>query len=81
MWFILSTTINTLFLKESFLNKTENPGLFLIQMFFDSKSDEIVNIYSQAFPDEQSKVVILLNDLDPSNSNKYQNITKTNMKD
>ena len=61
--------------------KRKNPGLFLIQMFFDAKSDEIVNIYSQAFPDEQSKVVILLNDLDPSNSNKYQNITKTNMKE
>ena len=61
--------------------KRKNPGLFLIQMFFDAKSDEIINIYSQAFPDEQSKVVNLLGDLDPSNSNKYQNIVKTNLKD
>ena len=61
--------------------KRKNPGLFLIQMFFDAKSDEIINIYSQAFPDEQSKVINLLGDLDPSNSNKYQNIVKTNLKD
>ena len=61
--------------------KRKNPGIFLVKMFFDAKSDEIINIYSGAFPDEQSKIINILNDLDPSNSNKYQNIIKTNSKD
>ncbi|MCK6650026.1 MAG: DUF4835 family protein [Bacteroidia bacterium] len=50
------------------------PLSFAMQIFFNAKSDEIINIFSGAFSDEKSKVVTLLNDIDPTNSNKYQKI-------
>ncbi|MDQ3047195.1 MAG: DUF4835 family protein [Bacteroidota bacterium] len=50
------------------------PLSFSMQVFFNAKSDEVVNIFSGAFSDEKSKVVNLLNEIDPTNSNKYQKI-------
>ncbi|MBN8696820.1 MAG: DUF4835 family protein [Bacteroidetes bacterium] len=50
------------------------PLSFAMQVFFNAKSDEIINIFSGAFSDEKSKVITLLNDIDPTNSNKYQKI-------
>ena len=46
------------------------PLSFSLQVFFISKADEIVNIFSGAFSDEKSKIVNLLNEIDPTNSNK-----------
>ncbi|MGQ0829328.1 MAG: type IX secretion system protein PorD [Bacteroidota bacterium] len=50
------------------------PLSFSTQVFFNAKSDEIINVFSGAFADEKSKVVNLLNEIDPTNSNKYQKI-------
>ncbi|MES2592636.1 MAG: DUF4835 family protein [Bacteroidota bacterium] len=50
------------------------PLSYSLQVFFNAKSDEIINIYSGAFPDEKAKMVNLLNEIDPTNSNKYQKI-------
>ena len=54
------------------------PLSFSMQIFFIAKADEIVNIFSGAFSDEKSKVVALLNEIDPTNSNKYTKITAGN---
>lgn len=54
------------------------PLSFSLQVFFISKADEIVNIFSGAFSDEKSKIVNLLNEIDPTNSNKYTKITASN---
>ena len=50
------------------------PGSFLFKVFFDTKSDELVNIYSQGLPDEKNKVYTYLNTMDPANGTKYQKI-------
>lgn len=52
------------------------PGSFNMQLFFISKSDEIVSLFSKANPDEKSQIVPLLKTLDPANINKYQEILK-----
>lgn len=54
------------------------PLSFSMQVFFNAKSDEIINIFKGGFADEKSKVITLLNDIDPTNSNKYQKIMATN---
>jgi len=54
------------------------PLSFSLQVFFIAKADEIVNIFSGAFSDEKSKIVNLLNEIDPTNSNKYTKITASN---
>lgn len=51
------------------------PGAFLLQIFFNAKVDEIVNIFSQSFPDNKNKVVNLMNQIDPAHTNKYQKLT------
>jgi hypothetical protein len=59
-----------------FLQKLYNakPGLFALQLTFDAKRDEIVNIYSdqRVSPTEKTTVANLLKEIDPANSSKYQ---------
>lgn len=52
----------------------DKPNSFNVQIFFLAKADEIINIFSQALPEEKTKAVNLLNVIDPANSNKYQKI-------
>lgn len=52
------------------------PNLYIMQMFFDAKSDELVNIFSKSYPDERNRVLAILNEIDPSNGNKYEKIAE-----
>lgn len=53
-----------------------DPYMHLLQVVYDAKSDEWVNLFSGSFPDEKTRVVAILKEIDPSNSNKYQKITQ-----
>lgn len=53
------------------------PSLYILQVFFDAKSDELVNIFSKSFPDERNRVLAILNECDPSNGTKYEKISKS----
>jgi hypothetical protein len=50
------------------------PASFNMQVFFNAKSDEVVNIFCGGTPEEKGKVVDLLNNIDPANTNKYGKI-------
>ncbi|MEN8115368.1 MAG: DUF4835 family protein [Bacteroidota bacterium] len=52
------------------------PSTYILQMFFDSKSDELVKIFSKSYPDERNRVMAILNEIDPSNGRKYESIAK-----
>lgn len=52
------------------------PSLYILQVFFDAKSDELVNIFSKSFPDERNRITVILNECDPSNGSKYEKILK-----
>ena len=54
--------------------KRQNPTTFILQLFFDAKSSELANLYSDAFPDEKARAINLLTELDPSNISKYNKI-------
>jgi hypothetical protein len=47
------------------------PASFIMELFFDAKTDELVNIFSKGFPDEKAKIVETLTTVDPANSTKY----------
>lgn len=47
------------------------PASFIMELFFNAKSDELVNIFSKGFPDEKAKIVETLTTVDPANSTKY----------
>jgi len=68
------TEIATIFpgMKEAV---TARPNTMLAQLFFQSKVDELVNIFSRSSDTQQRAAVsTALQELDPSNGNKYQQI-------
>jgi predicted LPLAT superfamily acyltransferase len=52
----------------------DKPGSYIMQTMLFTKSDEIVNIMSGAFPEVKTRVVNVLNEIDPANGTKYQAI-------
>ena len=52
------------------------PGLYALQLIFDGKRDEIINIFSdqRVAPMEKTNVVNILKEIDPGSSSKYQAI-------
>ena len=63
------------FIKKSIYR--ENASAFILKLFFDAKSDEIIKIYSEAFPNEKARIAKTLIEIDPSHSTKYQAITNS----
>jgi hypothetical protein len=53
------------------------PGLYLLQLMLDAKRDEIINIYSQAAPQDKVKIIAVLKEIDPANGAKYQKIMES----
>jgi len=53
------------------------PGSFILQVFFDAKTDELINIFSESFNDEKTRVYNILTDIDPANLTKYKKIIKS----
>lgn len=47
------------------------PNSYILQVFFDAKSDEILNIFKPAFADERKRVYNILSEVNPANSSKY----------
>jgi hypothetical protein len=45
-------------------------------LFFNAKTDELINIYKQGTPAEKEEILALLAELDPTNSNKYAKINQ-----
>jgi hypothetical protein len=48
--------------------------LYITQLFFDAKSNEMVSIFSQSYSDEQNRVILILKECDPTNATKYDRI-------
>ncbi len=50
--------------------------MYYIQVFFDAKSDELVNIFSESFPAEKTRVLNILTEVDNANASKYSRMTQ-----
>ncbi|MGZ3901764.1 MAG: type IX secretion system protein PorD [Bacteroidia bacterium] len=50
------------------------PASFNMQLFFNAKRDEIINIFKSATPEEKTKITDLLMQVDPANTTKYMKI-------
>ena len=59
---------------QNVYRRRPDPYMYFIQVVLDSKSDEIVNIFSEAFPEEKSRVILILTEIDPANKSKYEKI-------
>lgn len=52
------------------------PTSFMLQMFFNAKSDECVKLFQGGFPSEKAEAYNLLSKLNPGNLTKYEKIKK-----
>lgn len=55
---------------------TDRPNAFLLQVFFDAKSDEFVGIFKGARGDVKAKAKQTLSEVNPGNITKYEKITE-----
>jgi hypothetical protein len=62
-------------LQQVYRNKPDQ-FMILLQVVFEAKSDEWVNVFSESFPEEKTRVFAILKEIDPANTTKYQKITK-----
>jgi hypothetical protein len=56
---------------EKFVDAKPDPFLFYFQIVLDSKSDEIVQIFSQALAEDKRRIFDIMIKADPSNAAKY----------
>jgi hypothetical protein len=54
------------------------PASYNMQLLFNAKADEVVNIFKGATPDEKASAIETLNIIDPANATKYSKITEQN---
>lgn len=52
------------------------PDTYVNRIFFDAKSDELVNLFSKGSTDEKSRIMSVLTECDPANSGKYESIVQ-----
>ena len=52
------------------------PGNFQLKIFFNSKVDEIVSLFSDGLAKEKTQITNLVNKIDPTNQTKYDKILK-----
>jgi hypothetical protein len=50
------------------------PASFNMQLFFNAKCDELINIFKGATPEEKTKAIEILTLVDPSRTNRYNKI-------
>jgi hypothetical protein len=64
----------SLVLLQKIYREKPDPFMHLLQVKFDAKSDELINVFSDTNPDQANRVVAILREVDPANTPKYQRI-------
>jgi hypothetical protein len=70
-----TSMVESLRLVQDVFRRKPDPFMYLLQVVLESKTDELINIFTGAFPEEKSRVVQILTEIDPSNKAKYEKIT------
>ena len=74
-----TSMVESLRLIQDVYRRKPDPFMYLVQVVMDSKSAELINIFSDAFPEEKSRVVQILTEIDPANKAKYEKISSANV--
>jgi hypothetical protein len=73
-----TSMVESLKLVQDVYRKKPDPFMYYVQVVMESKSDELINIFAEAFPEEKSRVVQILTEIDPANKAKYEKINSSN---
>lgn len=69
-----SQILNVLSMLNTF--NAENSNTMILQFFFQSKSQELIQVFSKASPQDKAKAIDYLKRLDPSSASKYEDQLK-----
>jgi hypothetical protein len=70
---------NSLELLQKVYRNRPDPYMYLLSLIFDSKADEIVNVYTESYPEERNRAHEILVEINKTNSSKYKAILESNM--
>jgi hypothetical protein len=73
-----TSMVQSLRLIQEVYRRKPDPFMYFVQVVLESKSDELVNIFSESFPEEKSRVLQILTEVDPANKAKYERISASN---
>ena len=65
---------SSLELLQEVYRKRPDPYMYLLRLIFDAKADEMVNVYTESFPEERNRAHNILTEVDKTNSKKYEAI-------
>ena len=68
---------NSLELLQQVYRKKPDPYMYLLRLVFDAKVDEIVNVYTESYPEERNRAYDILAEVDKPNANKYKAILES----
>ena len=74
-----TSMVESLRLAQDVYRRKPDPFMYLLQIVLEAKSDELVNVFAESFPEEKSRVVQILSEIDPANKAKYSKITASNL--
>lgn len=65
---------NSLELIQQVYRKRPDPYMYLLRLVFDAKSEELVSVYTESYPEERSRAHAILIEVDKPNTKKYNAI-------
>lgn len=71
-----SNIAESLKLLQNVYRTKPDPYMQYLKLVYDAKSDEFVNVFGGSYPDEKSRIIAILVEIDPANSKKYEDINK-----
>jgi len=74
-----TSMVESLRLIQEVYRRKPDPFMYLVLVVMEAKTDELINIFSEAFPEERSRVVQILTEIDPANKAKYEKINSANV--
>lgn len=69
---------SSLELLQKVFRSRPDPYMYLLSLLLNSKGDELVNVYSESFPEERNRAHAILVEIDKTNVNKYKAILESN---
>jgi hypothetical protein len=73
-----TSMVESLRLLQDVYRRKPDPFMYFVQIVLEAKTDEMINIFAESFPEEKSRVVQILIEIDPGNRAKYEKITAAN---
>jgi len=70
---------NSLELLQKLYRNRPDPYMYLLSMMFDSKADELINVYTESYPEERTRAHNILVEVNKPNAGKYKAILESSL--